>query len=197
MLSIAALTSISSFGGESIQLNDIVKAKLIFENKSDPEGFYPHRLLVYLELNNKHDSQVPWVCNPVSDVEAILQYPEGYTPSNGLKVASISSNPYAYMLPYGSSLKWLLSHGGVSMAGDKEHSYALVIGGNGWLIPEDILPKCSLQIRVNGHPWERDRNIPSHLHTTMLFETPLTPIKIKAEQGGPAYPPQGVGSADP
>ena len=197
VLCITGLTTISSNGGESILLNDVVTATLSFEDKYDPAGFYPHQLLVYLNIVNKHDSQITWVCNQVSDIEAILRIPEGYTPSTGPKVWSIQSNPYAYMLPYGSSLKWLISHGGVSMVGDKEHSYALMVGGNGWLIPEDILPKCFLQIRVHGVPWERSTSTAANFPLTMLFETPLTPIMLKAEQWGPGYPPQGVGSPDP
>ena len=197
MLSIASLTVISSLGGESIQLNDIVKARLVFEKISDPARFYPHILLVYLELDNKHDSQITWVCNQVTDIEATLQFPEGYTTSNGMKVVSIQSNPYSYMLPFGSSLKWLLSHGGVSMVGDKEHSYALVIGGDGWLIPEDILPMCFLQIRVNGVPWERSTSTAANFPPTMLFETPLTPIILKAEQGAAPYVAQGAPSGEP
>ena len=113
---------------DELALTQVVKASLVFKVESKPNEYFPTRpmeqypyLLVYLHLENLHDSNLSWVTDSVTDVEAELLDSNGHAvtfPSGGAFAASILSSTRAYSLPYGSKMDWLISHGGVSMVGN-------------------------------------------------------------------------------
>jgi hypothetical protein len=170
--------------GGKVQLTNVVKASLLFREESQPSAHYPHLLRVYLCLENQHDSDVTWVCNSVIDVEAELLDAKGKPVPPAPGAASILSNPRAYLLPYGSRLEWMLSHGGISMfhspeKSDVQEECALMVGGRGWLIPRGSLASYSLKLRVRGWPWTRHETVARMRGENILFEVPPTPIVLK------------------
>jgi len=122
---------------------------------------------------------VSWVCDERIDVEAELldaQNKPGDSPSSG---GSVQSNHFAYIVPYRSRLEWVLSHAGISMMGDREDNYALMIGGRGWLIPKDSLSSYSLKLRLRGIPWERHEECWKHMQKReVLLDIPAITIKL-------------------
>jgi hypothetical protein len=167
-----------SFGSE-LPFTNAVKASLVFEEESNPAEHYPHVLLVYLHLENVHDSDVNWECDSINGVEAILLDSKGnavpHPPSN----ASVISGPKTYLLPYRSRLDWLISHGGISMMGNLKENVALIVGGTGWLIPRSSLSSYSLKLRVTGSPWARSVPRGGKQKPAILFDIPGTRIVIQ------------------
>jgi hypothetical protein len=177
MLSLVALPW--SWARAEVQLTNAVKASIAFREESNPSAHYPHLLRVFLCLENRHDSDVTWVCNAVEDVEAEILDREGKPVPCPPSAASIPSNPYAYLLPYGSRLEWLISHGGISMLRETKDKCALIVGGRGWLLPRDSLSSYSLRVRVRGWPWTHHENSARTGGQKILFEVLPTPIVIK------------------
>jgi hypothetical protein len=188
-----------SLGAEA-ELANVIKASLIFREQSNtsPDD-YPHVLLVYLRLENTHDSDVTWVANSIEDVEAELFDSKGNGVSHPPSAGSVMSNARGYLLPWRSRLDWLISdHGGVSMFDDKvgmEATCALVIGGKGWLIPRSSMSSYSLRLRVRGVPWTE--NVPPDYSPAekqkyeVLFDVPKTRIVINdARRGTQMTPPK-------
>ena len=103
---------------DEIQFSEAVKASLVFRDDFDAARHYPHILKVFLRLDNVHDSGVPWVANSTTGIEAELLDATGKPVAQGPKAFSIQSNDSAYLLPFGSRLDWLVSHGGISLVGD-------------------------------------------------------------------------------
>ena len=173
-----------SFGGD-LQFTNAIKATLRFQEQS-PSVYYPHLIHVFLCLENVHDSDVTWMCDCREDIEAELFDSKGKPVEEPPSAASIMSNAFAYRLPYGSKLEWLISlDGGISMSGDKQKNYALIIGDRGWLIPTNAVLSYSLRVRVKGQPWDDiSRNYSSSIKPqkkteSILFDLPPTPIVIK------------------
>ncbi len=172
---VVLLTIISSswsFGGQ-VQLTNVVKASLEFREETKESAFYPHLLLIYLHLENLYDSDVDWVCNSVNDIDVELFDAKGNLVAHPPLSASITSNEQSYMIPYHSQLDWMIAHQGISMIGDLNNSYALMIGGKGWLIPVASIASYSLKVRV------RRMITAGEQEKSVLFDVPRTAIVIK------------------
>ncbi len=164
---------------EQILFSKAVKASLVFRDDFDAAHHYPHVLKVFLRLNNAHDSNVTWVANSIGGVEAELLDAAGnrvpYPPS----AASILSNSRPYLLPFGSRLDWLISHGGIGMMGDAKDKYAIIVGGRGWLIPIELAGSYSLRIRLRGLPWSHTVSGVGARELKLLLDLPPVKLKIK------------------
>ena len=167
-----------SWACAEVQFTNVVKASLVFREESIPSGDYPHLLRVFLCLENQHDSDVSWVCNS-TEVEAEVLDRAGKPVPCPPSLSSIPSNAYGYLLPHGSRLEWLISHGGISMRGQIKEQCALIVGGRGWLLPRDSLSSYSLRLRLRGWPWTRDERITPTGGQRILFEVPPTSIVVK------------------
>jgi hypothetical protein len=177
LILLAALLVIpTSRAGEPV-LGKAVKASLVFEAEHDPKAHYPHLLKVFLRLENVQNSQVEWTANSMVGAEAELLDPEGKPARQPPTASSITSNNITCLLPYGSKLDWLISHGGVSMAGDPQDKYALIVGGKGWLIPMDTAKDYSLHIRLHGKGGSSSRLHGDPKSQDLLLDLP--PVKIK------------------
>jgi len=172
-----------------------VKASLVFQDSSDPENKFPHVLKVYLRLENIHDSDVTWSGDKVTGIEAELLdsvgKPAPQPPGRGTGFSIICGTDL-FVLPYGSRLDLLISHGGVSMRQDLKDSYILVVGGHGWIIPIADAKSYFLRIRLHGRPWVRhgDR-IPLDMDAAkspLLIDLPTTSINVtpNVEQAVPS-----------
>jgi hypothetical protein len=163
---------------DEIQFSDVVKASVVFRDDFDAARRYPHILKVFLRLDNVHNSGVPWVANSTSGIEAELLDAAGKPVAQGPQAGSIQSNESAYLLPFGSRLDWLVSHGGISMVGNATDKYALIVGGRGWLIPIETAPSYSLRIRLRGLPWTRAGE-PVDAHALkVLLDLPPTKLEV-------------------
>lgn len=170
------LCALSALAGD-LPFSNVVKASLLFRDDFDPARRYPHILKVFLRLDNVHDSEVSWVANGVTGIEAELLDANGKPVPNPPTGASIQSNPRPFNLPYGSRLDWLITHGGVSMAADATNKYALVIGRQGWLIPIESAGSYSLRIRLRGFPWASDLLPEKRGQPKLLLD--LAPTKLQ------------------
>jgi hypothetical protein len=172
---------LASAVADELSLTNVIRATLMFKEEANPPSHYPHLLKVYLCLDNRHDSDIQWISDSVANVEAELVDSKGKPVATTLGFASIISNDANYLLPYGSRLEWMISHGGLSqgilsVGGDMKDHYVLIIGGQGWLIPIDAVSSYSLRIRVKGTPWGHVRTPGSE---RVLFDVPATRIEIK------------------
>ncbi len=152
VLTVWTLACAFSARAEPLRFANVVRASLVFRDDFNPANHYPHILKVFLRLDNVHDSEVSWIANVVSGIDAELLDANGNPVPNPPTVASIQSSLSAFNLPHGSRLDWLITHGGVSMMGDATNKYALVIGGRGWLIPIETAGSYSLRIGLRGFP---------------------------------------------
>lgn len=193
-----SLSFVSHISAEQLSLDNATSATLTFEEQIDPNGSYSRVVLVFLNITNEHDSTISWICNPVRDIEAELILPKDITLPHAPTFASIQSSDTQQVIPYGSTLKWLISHGGISMIGDRGHCYALIVGGSGWLIPSDIVSSCALKIKVRGEPWSKSTQTREKQQRELLFDVSETPITIKiAEHGPPRDSAPATGSPSP
>jgi hypothetical protein len=174
-----ALTLVCAFSAmaQQVQFSNVVKASLVFRDDFDATRHYPHILKVFLRLDNEHDSDVCWVANAKTGIEAELLDAAGNPVPQEPQAASIQSNPSAYMLPYGSRLDWLISHGGIALAADAKDKYALMVGSRGWLIPIETAGTYSLRIRLRGQPWSSTVERDEVRHPEILLE--LQPTKLE------------------
>ena len=171
------VVTLSAIAGD-VQFSNAVKASLLFHDDFDAARLYPHILKVFLRLDNVHSSEVSWVANATSGIEAELLDTDGNPvplPSQG---ASIICNAYAYLLPYGSRLDWLISHEYIDMVGDAKDKYALMVGSRGWLIPIETASSCSLRIRLRGLPWTRTFERDELRQSKLLLDLPPTKIEV-------------------
>ena len=171
---VCALSAIA----DKIQFSNVVKASLVFHDDFDATYRYPHILKVFLRLDNAHDSNVSWVANAVSGIEAELLDATGKPVPQGFQVFSVQSNSCAYLLPFGSRLDWLISHGGISMMGDAKDKYALMVGCRGWLIPIETAGSYSLRIRLRGLPWTRTEQHTDIQQLKLLLDLPPTRLEV-------------------
>ncbi len=162
---------------DELQFSNVVKASLVFRDDYDATRRYPHILKVFLRLDNAHDSDVSWVANAKTGIEAELLDAAGNLVPQGPHAASIQSNAYAYLLPYGSRLDWLISHGGISLMADAKDKYALMVGCRGWLIPIETAGTYSLRVRLRGLPWTRTVERAELRQAKLLLE--LQPTKLE------------------
>jgi len=176
---LALFSTLSAIAGD-VQFSRFVKASLVFRDDFDAARRYPHILKVYLRLDNIHDSDVSWVANTKNGIEAELLDPAGNPVSQPPGGMSVQSNAWAYRLPYGSRLDWLVSHGGISMAGDAKDKYALMIGCRGWLIPIETASSFSLRIRLRGLPWTSTVERTQLRQAELLFD--LSPTKLEVSK---------------
>lgn len=161
-----------------------VRASLVF--RKDPEGAkhygYPHVLLVYLRIENISDSSIRWYGNSVTDIEAELLNQTAMPISTGPVVESITSGDSCYLLPSRSRLDWLISNGGITLGGDRRGKYALLVGGQGWLIPMDSAESYSLHVRLRGLPGlineSEVASMPKNMPREILLDVPPAPIEI-------------------
>jgi len=158
-----------------IPFSEMTKASLIFRAQDDPSTDYPHRILVYLRLENKWDGGLTWACDSVAGLEAELLDSKGKPVQPPPSAASVPSSHQVYRLPIGSRLDWFIGSGGISMMGDLQSTAALMVGRYGWLLPRDSLSKYSLSVRLRGTPFGRADGMGE---TRVLFEVPPTPIQI-------------------
>jgi len=157
-----------------------LKASLVFREDTEEMKHYgyPHVLLAYLCLENKNYCVVFWAGDSIG-VEAELFDSKGKPAALCSGAASIGSGFSHYWIPYGSRLDWLISHSGITLQGDRKKSYALIVGGRGWLIPIDSVESYSLRIRLLGIPWEKNGNFDDLFkHQEILLEVPATKLKI-------------------
>jgi hypothetical protein len=94
------------------------------------------------------------------------------------RAASIQSNESAYLLPFGSRLDWLVSHGGISLVSNATDKYALVVGRRGWLIPIEAATSYSLRIRLRGLPWTRAGEPVHARDLKILLDLPPTRLEV-------------------
>jgi len=174
------LTLVCAFSAiaDEIQFSNVVKASLVFRDDFDVARRYPHILRVFLRLDNVHDSDVFWVANSVTGIGAELQDANGNPVPEATGFASVQSNPYAYLLPYGSRLDWLVSHGGVTMTDDAKDKYALMVGSHAWLIPIKTARSCSLRIRLRGLAWTRTAESADLQQPQLLFDVEPTKLEV-------------------
>jgi hypothetical protein len=163
---------------DEIQFSKVVKASLVFRDDFDAARRYPHILKVFLRLDNAHDSGVSWVANSTVGIKAELLDGAGNPVSHPPGAASIQSNPSPYRLPYGSRLDWLISHGGVSMAGDFKDKYAIIVGGQGWLVPIETAGSYTLRIRLYGQPWTDTVTRGEARQLKLLLDLPPAKLEI-------------------
>ena len=131
-----------------------IKASLVFRDDSDVVlKSYPHVLKVFLRLDNVSASDVTWVADSTAGVQAELLDERGKPVQMPPFASSFPSISHYYQLPVGSRLDWLISQGGISMSGDAQDKYALMIGGKGWLVPIKTASSYTLRIRLRGFPW--------------------------------------------
>jgi len=165
-----------------IDIGSVTQATLVFEDDFDPARRVPHVLKVFLRVRNTHDSAVSWVANSVRDIEAELRGPNGVpAPSpDEMVVVSIGSSDGEFVIPYGSRLDWLISHGGISFTDSKDLNgqLAVMVGGKVWLVPLDNANSYALQVRVHGNPWGRSGDAPRPDNVELLFDVPPTNIKL-------------------
>jgi len=178
----------------TLELQDVVKTSLIFETTQGSPKHYPNTIRVILRMENIHDSDVSWVSETGGGgFSAELVDEKGKLVPQPPSAASILSNPCSYVLPYGSRLDWLISsEGGISMIGDLKTNYALIIGGNGWLIPIEKLESYSLKISFRGRLWSRNTEVKCSAYN-ILLNMSLTRIKILG--ACPEALPEKVGAA--
>ncbi len=167
-----------SVRADEAQFATTIKASLVFRDDFDAARHYPHILKVYLRLDNVHDSDVSWVADAVAGTEAELLDAEGKAVPQGPSAASILSNRSAYLLPFGSRLDWLVSHGGISLMGDAKDHYALLVGGRGWLIPIEKAGAYSVRLRLKGLPWTRATEGAERQRDKLLLDLPPAKIEI-------------------
>lgn len=171
-----------------------VKASLVFRDEINRTNGYPHVLKVYLRLDNVHDSQITWLTDKVRGIKAELLDASGIPVPQPPSACSIQSSSDLFLLPYGSSIEWLISHGGVSMSGDTKNNYAVMVGGQGWLIPINSAASYRLRISLFGLPGVRpgDRSAQEIGHRTFesLINLPPTIISVapNVEQECPDQP---------
>ena len=142
---------------------------------------YPHLLRVFLRIKNTHDADLTWVGNSVNDIEARLIDDQGQLVPTAPTFSSITDADRAMIIPSDSSLEWVISHLGMSMIGDRANSAAIMVGGQGWLIPLESLQKYSLAILVRGLPWARVADSRDMRQREVLFDIPATPIEIDTQ----------------
>jgi hypothetical protein len=172
--------------GAEVEFEKTVKASLVFREESNPTKWgYPRVLLAFLRLDNVRDGEVTWVANSVRGIEAELLDENGKPASQPPTGASIQSNDRPFVLPYGSRLDWLISHGGVSMVGADEDHYALVVGGRGWLVPVANAGSYTLRIRLRGRPWTQIVSPILSKETEPLLNIPASKLELT--------PPDGAG----
>ena len=170
--------------GAELEFAKAVKASLVFREEATPAKWgYPRVLLAFLRLENIHDSELNWVANSVSGIEAELLDENGKPVPQPPSAASIQSNDRLFVLPYGSRLDWLVSHGGVSMVGADADHYALVVGGRGWLIPVAKAGTYTLRIRLRGRPWTQVISPILSKETKLLLELPATKLELTPRDG--------------
>jgi hypothetical protein len=164
----------SVIGGER-QFSSAVQTCLVFRDQFDAKGVYPHTLQVYIRLENIYDSEVTWVADSFTGLEAELLDGDGKPVPQPPWAGNVASKLSAYFLPYGSRLDWLISHRGWSMAADATDKIALEVGSSAWLLPKDKLSTYKLHIRLNGVPWTRDK---TNDKKELLLDIPPTKIEI-------------------
>ena len=163
---------------EEAEFSKTVKASLVFRDSFDASRHYPHVLRVFLRLQNVHDATVTWTANSISAIEAELLDKEGKPVPMPAQAVNFPSSDLPFLLPFGSRLDWLISHGGVSMIGDRQDKYALMIGAKGWLIPKETLSDYSLRIRLRGVPWNPWNSIENQGGAKLLLDIPPTKIEL-------------------
>lgn len=185
--SLPVLSVLPAGAEESAAFAKVLKPFLIIREGPPASAEMPATLQVYLRLENIGDSSVCWLGNNVSGVEAEVFGPDGKPAPFPPSVASITYKDEYLIIPYGSRLDWLLSHGGVSVAlpkAETEKNYFLTLGGRGWIIPKDQASTYTLRVRLHGIPWRRagiGELLPEtkrELEKTLLLDLPVTPIKV-------------------
>ena len=162
------------------ELSSLTKASLSFRLESSTIPYhYPHTVLAFLNLANKHDSDLTWASISPLGIEAEVFDAKGNQVPQSAAAASISYAWQIYRLPFGSSLDWLVSSGGLSLMGDPKTNAALVVGGRGWMLPLETLSSYSVVIRVRGIPSAHSVAGIDKQSTKVLFETARTNIVIR------------------
>jgi hypothetical protein len=163
-----------------------IKASLIFHEATNPACKDLHLVAVSVRLENLHTSDVTWI----GDFNELVRAEVFDSKSNQLSQAPVSlritSVIHAYSLPVHSRIEWPVSRdpdGFISVQDEvaAKGDYALMIGGNVWLIPADQVASCSLRLTVRGWPWIATTAAPGWdwKSDQELFTIPATPILLK------------------
>jgi hypothetical protein len=171
------LCSVSAIA-DGREFSKVAKASLVFADDFDATRRYPHILQVILRLDNIHDSDICWVTNVREGIEAELINANGKPLPEATGGGSIQSNSYAYLLPFGSRLDWLISHDSISLMDDPKDKYLLAIGSRAWLIPIDTVGLYSLRLKLRGLPWDRTAKNVDTSQLKLLFDVQPTKVKI-------------------
>lgn len=166
---------VSAANVKEVEFSNIVKASLVFRHDFDASRHYPHVLRVFLRLQNVHDAAVTWTANSISSIEAELLDKRGNLVPMPPQAVNFPSSDLPFLLPFGSRLDWLISHGGVSIIGDAKDKYALMVGAKGWLIPKETVSDYSLRIRLRGVPWQ---SLTEQADMKLLIDVPATRIEL-------------------
>jgi hypothetical protein len=159
---------------EPVVFSKVIKVSLIFEVPPDGSPY----LRIYLRMVNGYDSDVTWGCNSVMGIESELLDSAGKPVPQGPTAASITSNNVCYLIPYGSRLDWLISHGGMSGADESGKSYILEVGGKLWSVPKNSVGSYSLRIRLTGVPWMNSEEQYNSAREKRLLDLPPQKIVI-------------------
>jgi hypothetical protein len=164
----------------------VIKASLLFHEDTNSACKYLHLVAVSVRLENLHTSDVTWV----GDFDGLVRAEVFDSKGIPLHRASVSLRMMSairpYSLPVHSSQEWPISRdpdGSISVQDEvaAKGEYALMIGGNVWLIPADSLASWSLRLTVRGWPWITTTTAPDWdwKSDQELFTIPPTPILLK------------------
>jgi hypothetical protein len=177
-LCLLGIAPVSAANVEEAEFSNTVKAALVFRDDFDASRHYPHVLRVFLRLQNVHDAAVTWTANSIAAIEAELLDKDGKPVPMPPQAVNFPSSDLPFLLPFGSRLNWLITHGGVTMTGDRKDKYALMVGAKGWLIPKETLSDYSLRIRLRGVPWNPWSSIEDQGNAKLLLDVPPTRIDL-------------------
>jgi hypothetical protein len=158
---------------ESALFSKIVKASLVFEEPLD--GPY---LRVYLRLEDVGYSNISWSCDSVFGIEAEMFDANGKPMHDAAVAESIVSGRVRYLLPAGSKLDWLISHGGMSGVDPTGKNYAVEVGGKIWWIPKDDTRSYALHVRLTGVPDADSADEPGPGREKRLVDLPAQKIVV-------------------
>ena len=132
----------------------VATTQIIYELRPDDNKESEGIIRAYLSITYNGDSSfIAWHSYTSGNIIAELYRDDGKPAEHPPTAMSILSGEAVYSIPFGSSLKWLISDkGGVGYGADAAGKYVLVIDSNVWLIPKDKAGRYTLKVIVQGIP---------------------------------------------